>query len=48
MSQHHADHRRLPWRQWARVRRAALDRDGWRLRPDDADPDGLEAPRSTA
>ena len=32
MSRHHADHRRVPWRQWARVRRAALDRDLWRCR----------------
>ena len=30
MSRHHRDHRRLPWRQWERLRRAALDRDGWR------------------
>ena len=27
MSRNHAD---LPWRQWARLRRRALDRDGWR------------------
>ena len=24
------NHRRLPWRAWERLRRAALDRDGWR------------------
>ena len=30
MSRHHRDHRRLPWRAWARLRRAALDRDRWR------------------
>ena len=30
MSRNHRDHRRLPWRAWARLRRAALDRDGWR------------------
>ena len=23
---------RLPWRRWSRVRRLALDRDGWRCR----------------
>ena len=32
MSRQHRDHRRLPWRAWARARRAALDRDGWRCR----------------
>ena len=30
MSRSHRDHRRLPWRAWARARRRALDRDGWR------------------
>ena len=30
MSRHHRNHRLAPWRRWARVRRAALDRDGWR------------------
>ena len=30
MSKNHADHRRLPWRQWGRLRRRALDRDDWR------------------
>ena len=41
MSRHHADHKRIPWRQWARVRRAVLDRDGWRCRRCGY-PDGLE------
>ena len=30
MSRRHRDHRRLPWRAWARLRRAALDRDDWK------------------
>ena len=41
MSRHHADHKRVPWRQWARARRAALDRDLWRCRRCGY-PDGLE------
>ncbi len=30
MSRHHRNHRRLPWRAWERLRRAALDRDDWK------------------
>ena len=32
MSRHHGDHKLIPWRQWARLRRVVIDRDGWRCR----------------
>ena len=32
MSRHHDDHKAIPWRVWARVRRLVLTRDRWRCR----------------